>query len=465
MDGKNSFSSPSSGSASLGSEKIPLLLLRFSVPTVLSLLAASSSSLCDALFLARLSRESAGVVGTVFPLYAVIQTLGYTFGLGGGSLVARSLGEQNPRRASEVTAASVLWSGMLTLLFLVSGICFLDPILALLGTSPELLPLTRRYASLLLISALPTVFCLVGSLLLRSGGFLLPSMLGLILPALLNIAGDALLVGRLGVIGAALSSLLSELAGAGALLPFFLGKKADMRLRFSKQAFRPLLLGKVFSAGSPSLLRQGLAVPATALTNSAASPFGTSAVAALGITNRIFLFLYAFGLGIAQGMMPIVAFRYGRGDGKAAKKAFLWAILFSTGILLAVSLPVLIFPRFFLSLFRKDESLFALGVPAVRWECAVLFLQGILGCSILACQAVGKSPVANLLSGARQGFFFIPLILLLPRAFGEAGLSLVPAISDLCAAALAVLFFWKIRQWVAEVPQSEKSTDATGGVP
>ena len=202
------------------------------------------------------------------------------------------------------------------------------------------------------------------------------------------------------------------------------------------------MLGKIFVTGLPSLFRQGLSGVATILINHAAKGYSDAAVLALSLVARVFLLVFSLCLGIGQGMMPVVGYSHGAGNEKRQRDAYRFAVRFSSAVMLGVSLPLLIWSPEVIALFRDDSEVIRIGAFALRAQCAILFTHGLVTCTILYLQAVGRAFLGTVLAAARQGFFFLPLIFLLPAKFGLLGLCLAQPAAD----AVTFLFAWVIKK-------------------
>jgi Na+-driven multidrug efflux pump len=201
------------------------------------------------------------------------------------------------------------------------------------------------------------------------------------------------------------------------------------------------LFGKIFVTGLPSLFRQGLAGVATILINHAAKEYSSAAVLALSLVARVFLLVFSLCLGIGQGMMPVVGYNHGAGNQKRQEDAYRFAVWLSSFAMFVISIPLIIWAPEVISLFRDDSQVIQIGAFALRAQCAILFTHGLVTCSILYLQAIGRAFLSTVLAAARQGFFFLPLVFLLPAKFGLLGLCLAQPAAD----ALTFLFAWILK--------------------
>ena len=411
------------------------LVVRHSVPTIISAVLPSASAMADAFFTARLGTEACGAIGIAFPIVAAIQTIGFVFGTGAGSLLSRLLGARETEEANAVASCALTGSVLLSLLFCALGLAFLSPLLRILGASEEIFPLARVYATCLLTSAPLMCAAFVLSNLLRAEGKTVWAMVGLGTGNLLCVAMNPLLIFRLGlgILGAGLSVPIGYGAAALILLLPYLFRKSTVFLRPKMQTEQ--ILKSVWN-GLPSLFRQGLTVVAVILLNRAARLYGDPAIAALAITSRWFLFLYGFCLGIGQGMLPAAGFNYGSGNTSRTRSIYLVSMAFACGVSVLLAVPTAVFAPDLIACFRKEESVVQFGVPLLRALCAVFPLHGIIAVTNILLQGLGKPVSASLVAAARQGLFFLPLIFILPNRFGFAGIVLTQPLAD----ALTFLF-------------------------
>jgi Na+-driven multidrug efflux pump len=152
-------------------------------------------------------------------------------------------------------------------------------------------------------------------------------------------------------------------------------------------------------------------------------------------------------------MMPVVGYSHGAGNEKRQKDAYRFAVRLSTTAMFAISIPLIIWAPEVISLFRDDSEVIQIGAFALRAQCAILFTHGLVTCTILYLQAIGRAFLGAVLAAARQGIFFLPLIFLLPAKFGLLGLCIAQPAAD----AVTFLFAWVIRK----VKIKKQVTEAT----
>ncbi|WP_245523730.1 MATE family efflux transporter [Treponema brennaborense] len=441
--GMNRFEADTAGFSAMLETPVPRLVSRLAVPTIISMLVSALYNTADTFFVSQLGTSASGAVGIVFSLMAVIQAVGFTLGMGAGSLVSRNLGARQPDAADGI-ASTAFFSALLGgLIITAGGMLFLDPLMHLLGATPTILPYARDYGRYILFGAPLMCASFVLNNVLRSQGKAALSLIGLASGGILNIILDPMFIFGLemGISGAAVATLISQCVSFSLLLSMFARRKstARIKLRFAFVRFGRNAV-QIVKNGLPSLCRQGLAALAAVALNVQAGRYGDAAVAGMSVTARVFMFVASVMIGLGQGFQPVAGFNYGAGRYDRVKAAF-WFIV-RTGCVLMGCASVILFiaAPHVVRVFRNDPAVVAVGSAAIRWQSVALILQPLIVGSNMLLQSTGQSRQATFLSSCRQGIFFLPLIVLLPYAGGLAGIEITQTVSDLLTAAVCVPF-------------------------
>jgi len=188
------------------------------------------------------------------------------------------------------------------------------------------------------------------------------------------------------------------------------------------------------------MLRQGLASVAAILLNTSAAVYGDAAVAAMSIVSRVFMFAISALLGFGQGFQPVCGFNYGAGLFDRVRRAFWFCVRLSTIVLLVLAAVGLLFAPQIMALFRKDDlQVIQIGTLALRSQFAVLPLSSFTILAMMLTQTIGISGKASVLALARQGLFFVPFVLVLPRLIGILGVQISQPVSDIFAFILSMI--------------------------
>ena len=433
---------------------IPRLVMGLAVPTILSMLITSIYNLADTFFVGQISTSASGAVGVVSSLMAVIQAVGFMLGHGAGSVISRSLGSGDAPAASRFASTSFFTAVGAGAALGVFGIAGLTPLMRLLGSTETILPHARAYAFYILLAAPFMMSSLVMNNILRYEGKASFAMVGLVTGGVLNMALDPVFIFGLGMGagGAGLATGLSQMVSFGILLSMYLRGKTVSRLALRFYTRSPRDIATILTTGLPSFGRQGLASFASMMLNVAARPYGDAAVAAMSIVSRIFQFLLSVALGVGQGFQPVASYNYGARKFHRVRQACLFTIGASFVLMTALAAVCYVNGEALVRLFRDDGAVTAIALPAFRWQCVATLLQPVLVCGNMLFQSVGKAGRATFLSCCRQGIFFIPLILALPRAFGLAGVQYSQPIADALSFVVAVPF---MAQFLAELDRMD----------
>ena len=426
--------------AVMTTQPIRPLVLRLAAPTIVSMLVTSLYNMADTFFVGKIGTSATAAVGVVFSLMAVIQALGFTFGHGSGNYISRKLGAKD-NESAETMASTGFFSALITgFIVMALGLIFLDPLVRMLGATPTILPYARDYTRLILLGSPFMISSLVLNNQLRFQGSASYAMVGITSGAVLNVALDPLFIFVLdmGVAGAALATSLSQIVGFCLLLAgTHRGSNIPIRLR----AFRPALTRyrEILRGGLPSLCRQGLGSVATIALNLAAGPYGDAAIAAMSIVSRVMQFAMSAVLGFGQGFQPVCGFNYGARLYGRVREAFFFCLRISFVILVALSALGFALAPQVIEIFRKaDPVVVQIGAAALRCQCVLFPFVSYITMTNMMLQTIGQSLKASVLAAARQGLFFLPVILILPRVLGMTGLLISQPVADLCTLLLAL---------------------------
>lgn len=420
-------------------EPVEKLVLQLSVPTIISMLITSIYNMADTFFVGRINTSATAAVGVVFSLMAIIQAFGFLFGHGSGNYISRALGKQEPEDAAKMAATGFFSAFAFGVLITVLGFVLLEPLAGLLGATSTSLPYVLDYLKYILLGApfMTASFTLNNQL--RFQGSATFGMVGITVGGLLNIALDPLFIFtfNLGISGAAIATVISQFISFCILLGacFYKGN-----IRISFRNFTPCLkyYKEILLVGSPSLLRQGLSSIATVSLNSMAGVYGDAAVAGMSVVGRIMMFAFSALIGYGQGFQPICGFNFGAGLYDRITKAFWFCIKTATVVLAVVSVVGYTFAPQLVALFRDDPAVISVGTQALRLQCITFPLSVWIVFSNMMMQNLRLTFSAMLMATARQGLFFIPVVLLLPRFFGIFGLEISQSIADVLTFVVAL---------------------------
>ena len=400
---------------------VPQLVCRLAVPTILSMLVTGLYNSADTFFVGRISTQATAAVGLVFSVMAMIQALGFFCGQGSGSFLSRLLGAGKKQEAAEAAATGFTLALIIGVIVAVLGNLLAAPLGYALGAGPSTIHDTLIYMRIILIGAPFMIAQFVINNQLRYQGSAAYAMVGLLAGAIINIGLDPLLmfVFDLGVAGAAIATV------SGQAISFVVMNR--------------YYLGEIVNSGLPALFRQGLAAVSTLLLNQMAGMMGgDAAIAGMSVVTRVLMLLSSAMIGFGQGYQPVCGFNYGAGLYARVKEGFYFCVKYGTIFLTAMSALCLAFAPQIVGFFRDDPAVIAVGTVALRAQAVTLPLMATIVLANMMLQSMGKGLKASITSSSRNGIFFIPLILILPRFFGLFGVEITQACADMLSFMLAV---------------------------
>lgn len=413
--------------------KIPMLILRSAAPSTAAMIAAGLPQLLDALLLARCGAAQSSAAAAGYPILMMIQTIGFTLGMGAGSSISRSLGKNDRenalRAASTAFFLSVLLAGALCSL----GFIWAGPLSRLLGADNQALGDASLYIRYVLLTGPLLCMNLVLSSLLRAQAQTLPYMIAYLIGAAVGCPLQFILIAALnmGVTGSGVAMLVREAVVSTALLPcvFLRGKK--LRPRPGLFSLSLPVLSDIMRSGAPTLLRQGTTSLSSALITRTASVFGNSALSGLGLAMRAASLISSAIIGFGQGFQPVCGIAFGANDLKRVHEAYRFCQRFLFAALLAVGAAVFAWTEHVLSVFSPDPQTAAVAAFSLKAQSVTFFAQGAVIMMNMLVQSMGLTGRASLIATSRQGYALIPLVLILPRIFGLPGLLLSQSSSDI----------------------------------
>ena len=436
---------------------IPKLILSLAAPTILSMLITSIYNLADTFFVGQISTSASGAVGVVSSLMAIIQALGFMLGHGAGSIISRSLGSQNTKAATRFASTSFFTALTFGLILAVVGLTTLPHFMMLLGSTETILPHACAYARPILITAPLMMSSLVMNNILRYEGKASFAMIGLVTGGVLNMVLDPVFIFGfgLGTAGAGIATALSQSISFCILLSMFLRGKTVSQFQLSAVTHSPAEFGTILMTGLPSFGRQGLNSIGGMLLNIAARSYGDAAVAGMSIVSRIFMFIISVAIGTGQGFQPVAGFNYGARKYRRVEKACVFTMCASFCFLSVIIAACWFNAEALIKLFRDDPEVTAIALPAFRYQCFACFLQPVIVAGNMLFQSIGKSGRATFLACCRQGVFFIPLILTLPRMFGLLGIEICQPIADVLTFVVTVPFLFPFLHQLVKMEEAE----------
>ncbi len=453
----------------LGYQPIGRLLMKFAIPSVVSMLVNAVYNIVDQIFIGQGVGYLGNAATTVsFPIVTIILAVGTMLGAGGSAYAAIKLGEKNEAEAEKTLGNIFVLLTIIGLALTILGLVFLDTILKIFGATPNNMMYARDYASIILIG---TVFNLLGiglSNMARCDGSPNVAMYSMITGALLNCILDPtyIFIFGWGVKGAAIATITSQIIST-IILVYYFTKKGNMRLRFVNMKLKPSICKMAFSLGISSCITQlSSTVLQIVLNNSLVyygnltSVTGDVALSAMGIVMKISQIIVSICVGVGIGAQPILGFNKGANQPKRIKKTYKLASTIATSVTTIGWAMFMLIPHIILMLFgTADENFTDFAIKAMRIYDLGVFCAGFQITSTSYFQATGQPMKASILSSLRQLILLIPLIVIIPTQFGLDGILMAGPIADITSAIIVFFFIHhemkKLDKQIAEKTEEE----------
>ncbi len=416
------------------------LIPRLAVPTIISMLVTAVYNMADTFFVSRIGTSASGAVGVIASLMFMIQAIGFTFGMGSGNYISRSLGDQDGAEAGRAAATAFFTVLAIGVLMLLGGSLFMEPLVYLLGATPTIAPFAMDYMRYILYAAPFMLGSFVLNNILRSQGIALYAMFGIAAGGILNMILDPILIFgfHMGIAGAAIATMASQMISFVILLCQCNLRKDSIKIQISKFTPSPRMYGIILHAGLPSLCRQGMMSISSVVLNRAAGPYGDAAIAAMSIVTRFMMFINSGLIGFGQGFQPVCGFNFGAKRYDRVLDAFWFCFKVATVMLTLLGAVSFGLARPIITAFRKDDlDVIQIGTRALRLQLLTMPIQGwIIMCNMMT-QSIGYGFRASLVAMGRQGLFLIPALMILPGMLGLFGVQVAQAVADVCTFFLA----------------------------
>jgi putative MATE family efflux protein len=437
-----------SQSKELGTGKISSLLLKQAIPAAVGMLIMSIYGIVDTIFVGKYVGVLAiAAITVVMPISFLISSIGMAIGIGGASIISRSLGAEDEPKALLTFGNMVSLTFLLGFFIVGAGFLFQEEILLLFGANGDILEPAKVYFKIILIGVPALAWAMMTNNAIRAEGEPNIAMMTMLIPAVLNIILDPILIiyYDMGLAGAAWATTISYFTSAAFTTWFyFFSGRSELKILWKNLKLKLDIIKEIFSIGIVTIARQGTISLLMIILNQSLFTYGSeSAVAIFGIANRMMMFALFPVIGIVQGYQPIAGYNYGAGNPKRVKEVINLSIKSGTLIALVIFAFIMIFPQFIVSVFTNDATLLEKTPNALRivFAATPLIATQMIGSAYF--QAIGKAIPALLLTLTKQGFFLIPLILILPPFLGLNGIWWSFPAADVLS---AILTYWYLQR-------------------
>ncbi len=411
------------------------------VPTMISMLVVVIYNMADTFFIGQTGDPmQVAAVSLATPVFMVFMALGNLFGIGGSSAISRALGEKKAERAKNISSfccyGSLGLGIVMALLFLVG----MDGILKLIGASENTVGYARDYLTYIAFGGPFIMFGTAFGNILRGEGAAKESMIGNMIGTVTNIVLDPIMILGLGwgVVGAAVATVIGNMAASGFYLAYFLRKKSSLSIRLGDFKAGERIASGVMAIGIPASLNNILMSCANIVLNQVLISYGDTPVAAMGVAMKANMLLVLLQIGLCSGIQPLIGYNYGARNKKRLMQVFRFTGICAVVMGTLLTILMVAARQTIIRAFIDDSQVVAYGIQMV------IALQisgpalGILFLCINTIQGMGKAVPSLVLTICRQGLVFIPAVYILNGIFGLDGVIYAQPVADFISIVLAL---------------------------
>ena len=426
---------------------IPRAVAKLAVPTILSSLVTVLYNLADTYFVGMLNNSVQNAAVTLAaPLILAFNAVNNLFGVGSSSMMSRALGSRDYETVHRSSAFGFYCSIFCGLLFSLLYVIFQPFVLTILGADATTAEATAGYLRwTVACGAAPTILNVVMAYLVRAEGAALHASIGTMSGCILNIILDPVFILpwglNMGAEGAGLATFLSNCVACGYFFVLLYVKRKNTHVCIKPSMFclkRKIVLG-VCGVGIPASIQNLLNVTGMTVLNNFTSSYGSDAVAAMGITQKINMVPMQIAMGLSQGIMPLISYNYASGNTPRMKKTLTFATKIAISSLVAVAAGYFVGAGFLVRLFMQNPEIVAYGTRFLRGFCLGLPFLCMDFLAVGVFQAVGLGKNAFVFAILRKVVLEIPALIILNALFPLYGLAYAQFAAEIILAAAAVV--------------------------
>ena len=416
-------------------------VMTMAVPTIISMLVVVIYNMADTFFIGQTGDPmQVAAVSLATPVFMVLMALGNLFGIGGSSAISRALGEKKPERARNISSfccyASLGLGVFMALLFLAG----MDVILAMIGASANTIEFAREYLTYIAFGGPFIIFGTAFGNILRGEGAARESMIGNMIGTVTNIVLDPIMILGLGwgVVGAAVATVIGNMAASGFYLAYFLRKKSSLSIRLGDFKAGERIASGVMAIGIPASLNNILMSCANIVLNQVLISYGDTPVAAMGVAMKANMLLVLLQIGLCSGIQPLIGYNYGARNKKRLMQVFRFTGICAVVMGTLLTILMVAARQSIIRAFIDDSQVVAYGIQMVIALQISGPVLGILFLCINTIQGMGKAVPSLVLTICRQGLVFIPAVYILNGIFGLDGVIYAQPAADFISIVLSL---------------------------
>lgn len=417
------------------------LILQMSVPAVVSMLVLSLYNIVDSVFISRYDGRALDALSIAFPLQQMLIAFAVGSAIGTNAYVARKLGQKKYKEATLTAQTGLFISMCASLLFVVIALVFADPFMRAFTSDETTIQYGVTYLTVVMCFSMGSFIDIVCARVLQATGNMLVPMITQIVGAVVNIILDPILifVANLGVLGAAIATVVGQFASMSIGLLVFRFKKHDVTIFFTKDfRLKAKIVKGILKIGLPTIIMNSVAAFVAVILNLILKAY-EAAITVFGIYFKLQSFVYMPIFGLNQGALPVMSYNYGAKDKKRFLQAVKWSFVFALSLMAFGLVLFQSIPNYLLALFNAEGALMETGIMALRIISISFAFAGIGIIGATTMQALRYGTFSMFISLLRQVILFIPLAFVFSNAFGVNGVWATIPVCELSAAIVTII--------------------------
>ena len=422
------------------------LLFKFAGPGILGLLSGFLYVIVDAIFVGRgVGPLAITALSIALPILLAMMAIGLMVGTGSASIISRALGRNDIKEAVNAMGNGVILNLFLNTVFIVLGYIFIDRLLVFFGASAGVIPLAKEYLVIVFPGFILLSFLITTNDFVRAEGKPRAAMYFIAVGSLLNIILDPIFIFgfKMGIRGAAIATVIGEILSTVLIMWFYMWGKSIYRFKLQMFKIDFKKIREILLIGCPNFFMMTITSIVILIFNRSLRIYGNDIhIAILGIGYRMIGLIQIPIVVLSQSFATISSFNYGARKYLRVKKVLGITIMWTTIISCLAFVPMMFFPRYFLSIFSSDPILISSGIVPLRILVVFFPLVGMHMVSASFFQSLGKAIQSLLIISTKQFLLLIPAIYILPKIFGLNGVWLAMPAADFLSLSIAGIFIF-----------------------
>ena len=440
----------------MGYMPINKLLLSMAVPMMISMLVQALYNVVDSVFVSYVGEDALTAVSLAFPIQNLMISIAVGTSVGVNALLSKSLGEKRQDAANRAADNGLFLALLGTVAFMLFGAFCSGPFFASQTKDPQILRYGTEYLSVVCVFCFGMFFQVMLDKILISTGKTMLTMFTQGLGAIFNIIFDPLFIfgigpfPKMGVTGAAVATVLGQIAAMALSLFFNLKKNPEVQLTL--RGFRPHLptIQRIYAVGVPSILMSSIGSVMTLAINNILMVFSSTATAVFGVYFKLQSFVFMPVFGLNNGMVPIISYNYGARNKARVKATFRYAVIYATTIMLVGLAIFQLLPNQLLNIFNASDEMLRIGDVALRVISPSFLFAGVAIVASSMFQALGNGVFSLIVSVGRQLVVLVPVAYLLSLAGRLELVWWAFPIAEIASVLLSLLFLRRIFRTVID---------------